>query len=42
MDLTGHIAKRIHTMNESMPHAIAVVLADAMIVEVGTAESVQP
>lgn len=42
MDLTVYIAKRIHTMNESRPHATAVVVADGMIVEVGTAESVQP
>lgn len=42
MDLTVYIAKRIHTMNESMPHATAVVVADGMIIEVGTPESIQP
>lgn len=42
MDLTVYIARKIHTMNESMPQATAVVVADDMIVEVGTLESVQP
>ena len=42
MDLTVYIAKQIHTMNESMPRATAVVVADGMIVEVGTPESIQP
>lgn len=42
MDLTVYLAKRIHTMNESLPLATAVVVADGMIVEVGTVDSIQP
>jgi len=42
MDLTVYIARRIHTMNDSMPLATAVVVADDMIIEVGSPESIQP
>ena len=42
MDLTVFIAQQIHTMNPSLPHATAVVVANGMIIEVGTRESVQP
>ncbi|MDC3300280.1 hypothetical protein OAV07_02045 [Acidimicrobiales bacterium] len=34
MDLTVYIAKRIYTMNPSMPVATAVVVADGDSVEV--------
>ena len=42
MDLTVYIAKRIYTMNPSMPVATAVVVADGDSVEVTIRESVQP
>lgn len=42
MDLTVFLAKQIHTMNEAMPSAAAVVVADGLIVEVGTPDSIQP
>lgn len=42
MDLTVFIAKRIHTMNPSLPHAEAVVVSDGRIIEVGTRQSIQP
>ncbi len=42
MDLTVYLARQIHTMNPSLPQATAVVVADGMIVEVGTRESIQP
>ncbi len=42
MDLTVFNARRIHTMNPSLPTATSVVVADGLIVEVGTSESIQP
>jgi len=42
MDLTVLIAKQVHTMNASLPMATAVAVADGLIVEVGTLESMQP
>jgi predicted amidohydrolase YtcJ len=42
MELTVFVARRIRTMNASMPLATAVAVADGRIVEVGTLESLKP
>ncbi len=40
--LTVYPARRIHTMNPSLPEATAVVVRDGTIVEVGTMDTIRP
>lgn len=42
MDLTVYRAAQIHTMNDALPHATHVVVGDGIIIEVGTAETIEP
>lgn len=42
MELTVFVARKIHTMNASMPEATAVAVCDGKIVEAGTLESLKP
>ncbi|MCP5368991.1 MAG: amidohydrolase [Hyphomicrobiales bacterium] len=42
MDLTVYTARKIHTMNPSQPDATAVAVADGLIVEVGTLDTMAP
>lgn len=41
-EITVYTARRIHTMNPSLPQATAVAVRDGMILEVGTLETLQP
>ena len=41
-EITVFLARQIHTMNPSMPHASAVAVRDGWIVEVGTLETLAP
>ena len=41
-DITVYTARRIHTMNPSMPRAEAVAVRDGRIVEAGTLETLRP
>ena len=42
VEITVHRARHIHTMNDALPHADAVAVADGMIVEVGSVETMRP